>query len=111
MAVRVFRNLTFILFLTLSVAALSVSMHAPASAGGESLRDGGGYGTSGDPDQPKDTSPRPTHSTTTSNSSALPIAELSDRAKESHSRRMVGKFGWMSEVLIRRLMGRPGLFL
>ena len=110
MAVRAFRNLTFILFLTLSVAALS-SVVAPAVHADGSLGVGGGYGTSGDPDQPKDTGPRPIHATTTSsaNSSSMTMVEVQGPANDSRGLGRHGKYWMMGEILIRSLIGRPGL--
>ena len=109
MAVRAFRNLTFVLFLTLSVAALSASVYVPAVHADGYL--GTGFGTTGDPDQPKDTSPRPVHATCTSstNGSSMTMVEAQNPANDSRGLGRHGKFWMMGEILIRSLIGRPGL--
>ena len=111
MAVRAFRTLTLIVFLTLSVAALTASSYAPAAFADGHLG-GGGFGTTGDPDQPKDTSPRPVCATAAqpANSSSLPLVEVRTRETEPRAWGRYGKFGQMSEILIRNLIGRPGIF-
>ncbi len=110
MAVRLLRKLTLAIFLTLSVATLSVSMSMPVVAQADGLA-GSAYGTTGDPDQPKDSGPRPVHATTTSsaNSSSMTLVEVSEPQKDQRARLDRGKFWKMSELLIRNLIGRPGL--
>lgn len=111
MAVRVFRNLTLVLFLALSVAALTVAV--PASSVRADGLAGGGFGVSGDPDQPKDTGPRPIHAsatTSSANASTMTLVEASPRSNESRVQERYGKIWSSVEVLIRRyIIGRPGL--
>jgi hypothetical protein len=112
MAVRAFRNLTFVLFLVLSVVALTVAV--PASSVRADGLTGGAIGVSGDPDQPKDTGPRIAHSTTTSssaaNASSMTMVEVSPRANESRAQRRYGKIWSVVEILMGSyIIGRPGL--
>ena len=111
MAVRAFRNLTLVVFLTLSVAALTASSYAPAAYADGHLG-GGGFGTTGDPDQPKDTSPRPVCATAAqpANSSTMPLVEVRTRGTEPRAYGLLGNYRLMSEILIRNLIGRPGIF-
>jgi hypothetical protein len=110
MAVRVFRKLSFAIFLTLSVVLLSVSVSAPVVAQADGLA-GSAYGTTGDPDQPKDSSPRPVCPTTSSsaNSSSMSMVDLSAPSKDvdvrDHGRK---PWRWV-EFLLVNLIGRPGL--
>jgi hypothetical protein len=109
MAVRVFRKLSIAIFLTLSVVLLSVSISAPVVAQADGLA-GSAYGTTGDPDQPKDSSPRPVHqTTTTSNSSSMSMVDLSSPSQDVDVRGHGRKPWRWAEFLLVNLIGRPGL--
>lgn len=110
MAVRVFKKLSFAIFLTLSVVTLSVLMSAPVVAQADGLA-GSAYGTTGDPDQPKDSSPRPVHSTTSSsaNSSSMTMVDLSSPSKDVGMRGHGRKPWRWAELLLVNVIGRPGL--
>jgi hypothetical protein len=111
MVVRAFRSLALFIFLTTSVATLSAVPYAPAVYADGHLG-GGGFGTTGDPDQPKDTSPRPICATSSSpaNSSSMTLVNVSTPANESRGLGRYGKLWLMSEILLSNLIGRPGIF-
>ena len=102
MAFKACRSLTFILLLSLSVVTLTATVGISPVVAATS----GGASTNGDPDSPKDTSPKPAQtqsaptSTNASMSANTSVRPVSDRQM----------FAWMMvQQLLSTLLGRPGL--
>jgi hypothetical protein len=102
MAVKAFRSLTFILFLACSVVTLTgtVGISTVVASCGSS------GSTSGDPDSPKDTGPRPSAFQAAHATSSVAGASILEPRGASAS----DIVQWMVvQQLLSSMLGRPGL--
>lgn len=101
MAVKACRSLIFTLLLSLSVVSLTATVGISTVAAA-----GGGGTTSGDPDSPKDTGPRPA----AQSSAVPPNTALGSALRPISPASAIEIAEWvLVQQLLSSLLGRPGL--